>query len=295
MADTKIGAYICKGCGLGERLDTDKLESIASGEGKAAICRQEEFLCQQSTVDKIQADIDNEGINRVVIGACSRRAKFEAFNFESTCVSRVNLREGVIWVRPDTEEAKEATQEMAEDYIRMGCTEVKFMSPPSASQEQSVNKHLLVVGGGITGMTSAIEASKAGYQVSIIEKTSQLGGVAGQLHRKVPSRMPYASPQDNGIDDLNNQISANSNITVYLNSTTTKTSGAPGRFSVDITTESGSTTTENFGAIIQASGFTPYDANKLPEFAYGKTPDVVDQLGLEKLAQEANGTPIKRP
>ncbi len=107
--------------------------------------------------------------------------------------------------------------------------------------------------------------------------------------------MPYADPEDTGVAEMVAKIEADSKITVHLNSTLTKTSGAPGRFSADISTESGSTTTENFGAIIMASGARNYDANKLPELGYGKSPDVVDQAGLEKLALEANGGPIKRP
>ena len=49
----------------------------------------------------IQNDIDNEGVNKVMIAACSRRSKTEAFNFDDVAISRANLREGVIWVRPD--------------------------------------------------------------------------------------------------------------------------------------------------------------------------------------------------
>jgi len=82
-------------------------------------------------------------------------------------------------------------------------------------------------------------------------------------------------------------VSAEKRIKVYLNSVIARTSGAPGRFSVEIAAESGGITTEEVGAIVQASGFTTYDAGKLPEFAYGKTPNVVDQAGLEKLAKEA--------
>ena len=65
--------------------------------------------------------------------------------------------------------------------------------------------------------------------------------------------------------------------------------------SAEITTESGAATTETFGAIVQASGFVPYDASRLPEFAYGKSPNVVSNLELEKLAKEAGCGPIKRP
>jgi quinone-modifying oxidoreductase subunit QmoB len=293
--EIKTGAYICKGCGLGERLDCDQLATIAEREGKANIVKQHDFLCNAEGVAMIQNDIDNEGVNRVMIAACSRRAKTEAFNFENVAIGRANLREGVIWVRPDTDEARETTQEMADDHIRMGCAEVKYMKVPNANEEAASNDRLLVVGGGIAGMTAALEAARAGYPVSIVEKSGQLGGSAAFEYKRVPERAPYADPENTGVAEMISEIEANDRITVHLNATTTKTSGAPGRFSADISTESGSTTTENFGAIIMASGARNYDASQLPELGYGKSPDVVDQAGLEKLAVEANGGPIKRP
>jgi quinone-modifying oxidoreductase subunit QmoB len=292
--EKKLGAYICKGCGLGERLNTAQLCTIAKREGKVGFAKEHDFLCSEDGVKMIQADIDAGEVNHVILGACSRRAKTEAFNFQNVALSRANLREGVIWVRPDTAEAKEATQEMAADYIRMACAESKYMNQPSSSHEQELQQHLLVVGGGITGMTSALEAAKTGYKATIIEKTGSLGGIAGQMLKRVGTTAPFDA-QDTGVAAMIKEIEATPAITVHLNSTIARTSGAPGRFAVDIAKESGSTTTETFGAILQATGFTPYDANKLPEFAYGKSPDVVDQLGLEKLAKAANGGAIKRP
>ncbi len=295
MSDAKLGAYICKGCGLGERLNASQLEMIATREGKANICKQHDFLCSEAGVAMIREDIEKEGVNRVMIAACSERSKTEAFNFDNVALSRANLREGVIWIRPATDEAQETTQEMAEDYVRMGCVEAKFITPPSPSEEQSLNKHILVVGGGISGLTSALEASKAGYPVTLVEKTGALGGAVAKLYKRIPTRAPYQDPAEPGVAELIAAVEANPNITVYLNSTLTRTSGAPGRFAADISIESGSTQTDNFGAIIQASGFTAYDANRLPEFAYGKSPDVVTQMELETLAKAANGGAIKRP
>jgi quinone-modifying oxidoreductase subunit QmoB len=293
--EIKVGAYICKGCGLGERLDCGQLAKIAKSEGKAGVVREHEFLCNAEGVAMIQNDIDNEGVNKLMIAACSRRSKNEAFNFQNVAINRANLREGVIWTRPDTDEARELTQEMADDYVRMGCAEVKYMSLPSANTAAASNDHLLVVGGGIVGITAALEAAAAGYPVTLVEKSGQLGGSAAFEYKRVPEHMPYAEPEDTGVADMVARVTAESLITVHLNSTLTKTSGAPGRFSADISTESGSTTTENFGAIIMASGARNYDASQLPELGYGKTPDVIDQTGLEKLALEANGGPIKRP
>ncbi len=300
MADEmKIGAYICNGCGIGDRLDSGQLEMTATRDGKAAVCQQHDFLCSEAGVKMIQDDIDKEGVNHVVIAACSRRAKTEAFAFENVTLSRANLREGVIWVRPDEDDQRETTQEMADDYIRMACAESKFMKIPAASGEQEVNKNILIAGGGVSGMTAAIEASKAGYPCTIVEKKAALGGATAQLYKKIPTKAPYADPVDNGVAELVAAVEADSNITVCLNSTLTNTAGAPGRFEADISTESGSTETKTFGAIVQASGFTPYDANNLPEFSYGKNKDVVTQAELEALAiaaaSEGAGGAIKRP
>ena len=295
MADQKIGAYICKGCGIGERLNTAQLVNIATKEGKANIAREHEFLCNASGVDMIKQDIEKEGVNHVVIAACSRRAKVETFSFGNIALTRTNLREGVIWITPADDDKKEIVQEMAADYIRMGCAEVKKMEAPQVNPSHGNNKRILVVGGGISGMTAAIEAAKTGYEVLLVEKTGSLGGMAAKLVKRVPFREPYSDPVDTGIAGLIKTIEADKHIKVFLNSTISKTSGAPGQFSVDISTESGSTATENVGGIIMASGFTPYDANKLPHLGFGKSKDVVDQVGLELLAKAANGGAIKRP
>ena len=293
--EKKIGAYMCSGCGIGDRLDCGQLETTATRDGKAAHAKTHEFLCSEAGVKLIQDDIDNDGVTHVVIGACSRRAKTDAFNFDNVSIHRANLREGVIWVRPDTDEMQETTQEMADDYIRMSCAEAKFSNIPQKSGEQDVNKNILIVGGGVAGMKAALEASKAGYPCTIVEKSGELGGATAKLWKRIPTSAPYADPEDTGVAEMVAAVEADSNITVHLNSTTTKISGAPGRFAADISAESGSTQTTEFGAIVQASGFTPYDANQLPEFAYGKNKDVVTQLELEALAKEANGGAIKRP
>ncbi len=84
-------------------------------------------------------------------------------------------------------------------------------------------------------------------------------------------------------------IEASDLITVHLNSTVARTAGAPGRFSVDIATESGAVNTETFGAIIQATGFKLYDPSNLPQYGYSKSPDIVTNAELEKLVKDANG------
>jgi quinone-modifying oxidoreductase subunit QmoB len=179
----------------------------------------------------------------------------------------------------------------------MGCAEIKAMTAPGGNPNTGSSKTLLVVGGGVTGMTTAIEASKTGYPVVLVEKSGALGGWAAKLYKRVPVHEPFKSPADTGVGELVSQVLGDSNIKVYLNATVAKTDGAPGRFIVDIATESGATHTEDIGAIVQASGFTLYDMNKLPHLGGGKSPNVVDQAGLEALALDAAGKDgvIRRP
>ena len=305
MADErKYAGYICTGCGIGDRLDAKQLEGTAKRDGKLADTKTHEMLCSQAGVQMIRDDIA-AGATNIMIAACSRRAKVEAFNFPEVAMSRANLREGVIWARPATDENEETTQEMADDYIRMACAEIRFMTKPTMSGQQTLNKNILVVGGGITGMTAALESAAAGFPVHLVEKTGALGGWTAKMHKRIPSRAAaYGTPngnnsdlpmpQANDIADVIAKVEADAKITVHLNSTVTRTSGAPGRFAIDITTESGATTTENVGAIVQASGWKEFDASGLA-YLGSSNADVVSNMELEALAKAAGDGPIKRP
>ncbi len=81
MSEMKTAAYICAGCGIGDKLDLAQMEKIAQKEGKMALVRRHDFLCSTEGVALIREDIEKEGVSHVAIAACSRRAKTEAFDF----------------------------------------------------------------------------------------------------------------------------------------------------------------------------------------------------------------------
>ncbi len=294
MADNKFAAYVCGGCGIGASLDVKTLEKVAQKEGKMQVVKSHPFLCNAEGVQMISDDIANEGVTHLCIAACSRRAKTEAFHFPTVAMSRANLREGVLWVVAEGAEHDEVRQEMADDYVRMGCAEVKKMKLPAGNPNKAGNRRILVVGGGLSGMTAALEAAEAGYEVVLVEREARLGGWAAKLWKRVPFKAPYAEPQDTGIADLAAKVFGHPLITVHLNSTVAETAGAPGRFSVKIARESGAVSEAAVGAIVQASGFTTYDIARLPELGGGQD-NVIDQAGLEALAHAAaGGGAIKR-
>jgi quinone-modifying oxidoreductase subunit QmoB len=295
MADNKFAAYICSGCGLGDKFDIAALEKVAKTEGKMTVIKNHPFLCNAEGVQMIRDDIANDGVTHLCIAACSRRSKAEAFSFPTAAVSRANLREGVLWVVAEGADHDEVRQEMAEDYVRMGCAEVKKMKLPEGNPNKgdAQNKRIMVVGGGMSGMTAALAAADAGYEAVLVEKTAALGGFAAKLWKRVPFSSPYAEPQATGVEEMVAKVTGNAKIKVHLNTTVAETGGAPGRFTVKLAQESGAVSDETVGAIVQASGFTPYDMAKLPELGGGQA-NVVDQAGLEALAKAANGGAIKR-
>jgi len=285
--DKNAVVYICTGCGIGDALDIDQLSGIVSDEGKIPEVKTHPFLCGKEGVDLIKGDIDG-GVNTVIIGACSQRVNYDVFNFGSDkIVDRVNLREHVAWSH---EPRAEATQMLAEDYMRMACAKLeKTEVPIPFKSEEEYSKDVLVVGGGVAGMTAALEAAKAGYKAFIVEKEEKLGGFLSKM--KKLATFPYKELADTGADELIKSVSENSNIKVFTGASVEKIAGGPGLFSVDIKAN-GNSTSVRAGAIVQATGWVPYDANKLGHLGYGKFKDVITNVEMEQMAAAGK---IKRP
>jgi quinone-modifying oxidoreductase subunit QmoB len=235
----KTGVYICEGCGIGESLDIEALKKIA-GEARLD-AKTHPILCSQEGVTLLQSEIKG-GVNSLVICACSRRVHQDTFRFEGCLVDRVNLREGVVWSHPRaqfpalTEEEKkdsdkfDRVQMMAADYIRMGIARIaKIKLPEPYKLEKSTNK-ILVIGGGITGMSAALDAAKAGYPVTIVEKEAQLGGAALNWRSQLPTAAPYEALVPPVVAQKIKEVQANPNITVKTGTVLARLAGQPGEF-----------------------------------------------------------------
>jgi len=289
--EKKIGLYICTGCKIGASLDIEALSSLVRDEYKIPICKTHDFLCSKEGIDLIKKDITEEGVNAVVIAACSSRAKYDVFEFgNEVLLNRVDLREQVIWSHPANDED---TQMLAEDNLRMGIVRVQKMDLVEPYQaENLLVKSILVVGGGLAGMTAALEASKANYDVVLVEKEASLGGWVKKQFKICPVKPPYTDLEGTDIIESRvKEIDAASNIKVYKSASIEKTAGAPGMFEVSIR-QNGTVSTERVGSIVLATGALPYDATKLEPLGYGKFKNVITREEMEELAA---GGKITRP
>ncbi len=245
--EKKLGVYICTGCGIGEALDIEKLEKKVPPKIE---CRNTHpFLCGPEGINLIKKDIEGQGVNTVVIAACSRRVLYDVFDFGPVIVDRVNLREGVVWShKPDEarmiggeegegKKVDDWIQEMAQDYVRMGIAEAeKIELPEPYKEEQTMSNKIMVMGGGVSGLSAALDVAKTGYEVVVIEKQAQVGGFAAKIRKQLPSSYPYEQLENPVIQQVIKEAEAHPKIEIRTNTEVARIFGAPGLFDVSLKT-----------------------------------------------------------
>ncbi len=282
---TKTGTYICSGCDIGRCINISALESIAGNDFNITVCKQHEALCSDEGLKLIRGDIKGHELDAVVIAACSGRIKSEDFRFGSEILSeRINLRELVAWTHPSQDED---TQMLAEDTLRMGLAKVKAIINPTPFMLDDCHNTVLVIGGGVTGLTAAIEGARAGYKIILIEKEEKPGGWALNLYKQIPLNPPYQEPEKPHIHKLIETAGSMDNIEILTSAIIKKISGHPGNFIISLEQE-GKDLNLTAGSIVLATGWKPYDANKLTEYQYGSIPDVVTNVEFEEMVKWGN-------
>jgi quinone-modifying oxidoreductase subunit QmoB len=228
--DKKYGAYICTGCGIGDTLDIEALSKVASSEMKME-CKTHQAFCSADGRALIEGDI-NDGVNTVVVVACSPRVMQDEFNFGDDKITiRGNIREQVVWSKGEDADP-EYLQEEASDYVRMACTQAQKSELPEPFALEMLNKGILVMGGGIAGLTAAKEAAATGYEVTLVEKNAVLGGKAINWRQSFPTKSPWTDMETPIVHDLIQAVQDADNITVKTGTEVARIFGAPGDYSV---------------------------------------------------------------
>ncbi|MFT5727928.1 MAG: quinone-modifying oxidoreductase subunit QmoB [Desulforhopalus sp.] len=326
--DKNYCAYICAGCGIGDALDLEALAEVVTGE-MSMDCKTHDCLCGAEGRAFIEADI-NAGVNTVVVGACSPRVMTDEFKFGDDKITvRANLREQVVWAEVKPVEGEEPHAEAAEflaetagDYMRMACARAKKTELAEPFQLEVTNKTILVMGGGLAGLTAAKEAAAAGYQVILTEREDNLGGKALGWRKSFPTKAPWTDLEENPINALIAEVDADSKITVKTGTEVARISGAPGDFGISfkaagtntewdapakVTVEEQDLITKGeledpndglqkytevnpdaimVGSVVLATGWKPADVSQYEHLGHGTLPNVVTNAEFEKLSKQ---------
>lgn len=183
----KIGVYLCR-CG-GNIGDVVDLQSVADSlkENKDVLVNIQDYLCSGAGQEKIKSDIEKGKVDRVVIGSCSPKLHLETFRGmakkagqKSNLLEITNIREQASWVH-DNQSINPKVKGLIKGAVaRMGSIE------PLVPLEKKLVDRTLVVGGGIAGITTALELADA-HEVILIEKQPFLGGHMIGLSKTFPT------------------------------------------------------------------------------------------------------------
>ena len=275
--EPRIGVFVCHcGANIGRVVDVPSTVEYALTLPNVVYAQEQLFSCATNCGKEITDMIKEKGLNRVVVAACSprtleplfrdtlREAGINQYYFEMA-----NIREHNSWVHP--KEKEEATQK-AKDIIRMSVARARHLEPLQEF-DLPVNKTALVVGGGIAGMTCALSIAGQGHEVYLLEKDTDLGGMARRIHDTLEGLDVQAY-----LRDLIRKVYQHPLIHVYTGATITEVTGYVGNFTTRVKSERGVTEIKH-GAAVIAVGADVYIPT---EYLYGEDDRVMTHLELEE-------------
>lgn len=274
----KVGVYVCHcGANIGKVVNVPETVQYALTLPNVVHAEENLFICSTEAAAMLAKDIEERGLNRVVVAACTPRTHEPLFRdtlreagINQYYYDMANIREHCSWVHSKEQQA--ATQK-AKDIIRMSVARVRHLEPLQEF-DLPVDKRALVVGGGIAGMTCALSIAKQGHEVYLVEKETQLGGMARRIHYVLDDQVDVQAY----LKDLILKVYQHPLIHVYTGATILEASGYVGNFSTRVQSERGLTEIRH-GATVIAIGADEY---KPSEYLYGEDDRVMTYLELEE-------------
>jgi heterodisulfide reductase subunit A-like polyferredoxin len=287
--EPRIGVFICNcGINIAGTVDVQAVADYARTLPHVVFADQFLFTCSNNTLENMRELIQKEGLNRIVVAACSPRTHEPLFmdnlakaGLNKYLFAMANIRDQNSWVHQ--QRPLDATQK-AKDLVRMKVARAT-MNKPLPEIPIPVTRSALVVGGGLAGMTAALTIAAAGYDAFLVEKEDQLGGMTRRMHYTLEGHQlqPY-------LTDLIQRVENHPRLKVLKNTQVTGFSGHMGKFHGTLEGPQGLQEID-YGVAVIATGGQEYRPD---EYLYGQHPRVLTQLEMEnRLVEEAQSLPAE--
>ncbi len=276
--EPRVGVFICH-CGrnIGGYADVPSVVDYAKTLPNVVYAEDNLYTCSTDAQEKITELIKEHDLNRVVVASCSPRTHEPLFR--DTCrqaglneylFEMANIRDQCTWVHMHEPEA--ATQK-ARDLVRMAVAKARMLEPLYKGSLK-VNHGALVIGGGLAGMTAALNLADQGFKTHLVERDKELGGNFRHIHGLLSG-----ANTEQKLAETIDKVNAHPNIEVYLDSEVVAVEGSVGNFKSTIRNHDGAETKVPHGAAIVATGAAEYEPT---EYLYGKDPRVITQRNLDE-------------
>jgi heterodisulfide reductase subunit A len=272
-----VGVFVCScGVNIAGTVDVDKVVEYAAQLPHVAYAENNLFSCSVDAQESIIQKIEDFNLNRVVIAACTPRTHEHMFQetlkkarLNGFMVEMANIRNQNSWVHQ--QDAVSATRK-AKDQVRMAVAKVAYNYP---LQQERINvvKKVLIVGGGVVGMTSALTLSGLGIESVLIEKSDLLGGNALKLESCFKG--DKVAPM---LEDLIAKVNKTKRIRVLKQTVLAGVNGSVGNFKGVLLSKEREIPVE-FGAAIMASGAREAVPH---EYLYGGDDRVMTQMTFDE-------------
>jgi heterodisulfide reductase subunit A len=278
----KIGVFVCD-CGLniGGVINAQGLADYAGTLPDVKVSEMIGHGCSRESLARIENIIIEKNLNRVVIGGCSPRTHETKFQdilrragLNKYLVEIANIRDQDTWVHFDQ---PDDAYNKAQELIRMAVTSVA-LSRPLTDNVFSMNKDVLVVGGGVTGMNAALSMADMGFKVYLVERSVELGGVAKKIHKTIEG-----DDVQGYMTDLIDRTTQHDRIEVITNAFIVDHTGMPGMFKTGFQVAPQMFYRQiGHGVTILATGALP---NQPKEYLLGEHKKVMTQLDMDEMLE----------
>lgn len=281
--EIRIGAFICDcGINIGGIVNVPEVVEYTKALPNVVFVDRNKYTCSKEGNEIIKKAIKEQDLNRVVVASCTPRTHEPLF--QNTCreaglnpflFEMANIRDQCSWVHMN--EPEKATKKAC-DLVRGVISKSRFLTP-LAKQKVPVIQKALVLGGGVSGMTAALDIAYQGIPVYLVEREKELGGFL----RKITTLQDGTKASDI-LDAITKKIQKNGLLQVFTGAELRSVEGYVGNFKGEIGGDGFSREIE-FGAAIIATGAQDFKPDGM--YDYGKRKNVVTQLELEKILSDS--------